>query len=871
MRQMTKAWLGIFAILCVLLSACSETGESPGTGDADGQPDGDADGQVDGDLDEESPDADGDSEEADDTFFESRWWPIDDPTGVLDLLDDSPFFAARSWLVKDMSAWFESGQADPPGSVPDDASRLGYYAVGNGVAFGFVGSYHPRNTLHEMIGPDFQKSGKGFFSDVSALIEIEGSPLAWTNEWIWRVRRTQIPLTRMQVEGSSLELDTITFAPRRDSMGDERRTLVQVLNLRNTGSDVIDGASLRLQNAAPVELSGEGYWEQMRGTHRCRLAPLEEGWSVEEAESVEPYLRSPVVSLEAGEERQFVAVYEFGYEDETLGDGRSAVRAAGWEQLLDDTAAWWRAWHAAGLQVLTEDTKVNDLIDGLKGAVKVQMAENGALCPMSHYTGVWIRDSFGPTRMFLKFGYHADAWAVSDYYRAASAMAGGIGNARDADIVPADPLPQVDWLGNIPFSGRLRGEGPSYIPLMHSWLWRYTGMDDRLTARWSYLMHTLKGQGITDDGLLYFSGDETFRPQLAANWGYSAEYAFEELTYSANSGFLFVAACEQLGAFAEASDASEADVLWLSEHAATVRAATDRAYWLEDDGRYSPVIYMENGAAETRPAEDVNTKPLWLGYLDRSDPQARENIESVIAAIGQDNGLIQNQLGEESTLLGYDIGQGIMTGMGPAYFLYNVAELNLEQAETVFDTVGTYVSPSGNLPEVALFAEPGRALAPVYDRAGSLGELWARHRQWEGAIAAEAFEHYLIGYEADVAAGWLRVAPRLPHGSKRIEARNLRFGEHGLTMTYEWEWPVFGLRIEGPDDPQSAGLNELRVRLVLPIRDILSVETHTGALTEDDYNLTALGEGGSEIELVLTPAAEMFVAVGGERSDRERK
>ncbi len=76
-----------------------------------------------------------------DELFERAWWDIDDEAGLLELLQVSPFFQARDWLVLDAAAWFDEIVHETPGEEPEDASYLGYHGVGNGAAFGFVGTW----------------------------------------------------------------------------------------------------------------------------------------------------------------------------------------------------------------------------------------------------------------------------------------------------------------------------------------------------------------------------------------------------------------------------------------------------------------------------------------------------------------------------------------------------------------------------------------------------------------------------------------------------------------------------------------------------------------------------------------------------------
>ena len=793
-----------------------------------------------------------------DDLFATAWWPVGDESMILELLHESPFFQSRPHLITEMSSWFHEVTHEVPGEEPESAERLGYFGLGNGVAFAFAGTWYPLNTLHELLGPEYDNEQTGgYFSDFRARVRRNGVVLPWTREWIWKPRKAPIAMTRMQVEGPDVELLTLAFAPMSESAGASRSTLVEVLLLRNTGTTPVSGITGEVASYAAADAIGEDFVEQARAGDRMRARPLGDGWSVLTT-GAHPYpiLLSGPVDLEPGAEQALVVVYEFVTDGDPIGAGFDAVTAQGWEALLDETWTWWTAWHDQGLEVRTPDRRVDDLLEGLKETIRLQVGANGSVNQMSHYTGAWQRDVFPPVRTLAKLGYLDDAGFLADYMHDAAAVLGGISNRLAADVEIPDPVPTVDWLSMIPFtSDRLRGEGPSFLPLMHTITWRYGGGGDRIAARWDYLVHALRGQTITDEGMLYFSGDETFRPTFAANIGLGLDYAFEHETWSAYSAFAFVTACEELAraALHEGLDHPE-DIAWLQDRAAWVRAQTEAAYWLPDADRYSPFIAMDSGIPDTHCSPDVNGFPLLIGYLDRDAPRARQNIESCMGEILRDNGMLQNISGQTEILMDVDIGQGIYATPGPPTFLYNVAELNLGIAPTTFDTLGTLLSPSGNLPEVAWHPEPGRAISPLYDASSDVGELWSRYRLWEGALTLEAVLHYLVGYEADVIGGWLALAPHLPDGEGWVEAERMRFGDLRLSM--RWAREEDGshlLTITPAGDPAAAGLDALRIRLTVHADDVAAVEVDGAPLTPDDYDLSPAFDGATEVRLVLTP------------------
>ena len=731
------------------------------------------------------------------------------------------------------------------------------------MSFGFVGTAFPFHMLHELIGPEYQKENDGYFSNMGALMVVDGKPLKWSEEWVWKHRKAHIAMTRTRHHKSRLEIDSVTFAPYLSSPGEERRVLVQVLNLRNTGNKTIDNAGIVFQTYADYSDAGPSFFEQERQGKTLRVSVLEDGWSMADETMIEdsPALFGPEMMLEAGEERQILFLFEFTRDEELPGKGKEALLEMGWEKALTETIANWKTWTEAGLTVKTPDRKVDDLMENLKGTVRALQAHNGAGVEISLHTNTWHRDVYPPVRTFVKFGYPDEAWAMADYLYKAASVVGGIGNALSADHIFPDPLPEIDWMANIPFTNdRLKGEGPSFLPLMHLAAWRYTGQAERLIDRWDYLMHALRGQTVTDEGYMYFSGDETFRPQLGANLCLSALYSFVYDTYSAYSAYLFVEACEQLAEFIDKEELDkEDDRLWLLERAAFVRAKTEEHYWLSEEERYSPFIYRDSLDPETMPAEDVNTQPIWLGYLNRNDERAVKNMQSTMDEILLENGILQNQCPEAGSLLDYDITQGLMTGMSPSYFLYNLAELNHPAAAKAFDAMELYASSSGNYYEAGIHEPAGRALCVFYDRTGVIGEEWARYRLWEGAIALEALMHYLIGYKADAIEGSVNLSPRLTHDSSWIAAERIPFKDQLMSLDYREAEGGYRLTVDMEADPSSFDLHTFKIRLNVPGPAIAAVRLNDEILSVEAYELRPAYEGLNEVILEIEAKAGGFV------------
>jgi len=309
-------------------------------------------------------------------------------------------------------------------------------------------------------------------------------------------------------------------------------------------------------------------------------------------------------------------------------------------------------------------------------------------------------------------------------------------------------------------------------------------------------------QSLNEEGLLPFSGDETFRPQMAISFGLGVEYPFENDAWSFASGVLLAAAAEALARLEEAAapvlgtDPTEG-ARRAREHADWVRTATRDQFWNPAGGYFEPFLLRPDKEPAGAPYGDVDAVPFWVGEsLPGTDPEACADVlaERLLSRHSvffspADPGL--------QSLLGFVIGEGIYTGMTPGYTLWTLASTFHPQAEQTFNSMDNHADPGGNYPEVVIHDETS-ALMPVYDPIGILGELWARYRSWEGGINAEAALFFLSGYQGDPIHGQLRLAPRLPN----------RWPFYHLTGL-----PLGGSRVDL--HVERTGLAAIRVRVVL--------------------------------------------------------
>jgi len=447
----------------------------------------------------------------------------------------------------------------------------------------------------------------------------------------------------------------------------------------------------------------------------------------------------------------------------------------GVEQRLRETVEAWARWVGEGVGLQSPDPRVDDLLEGLAVTDKIQTTIHGGPIEASHYSLVWNRDTYGPMRYFTYTGREPEARGILDYHFAAVCYRRGLANAYPADHDPAaapPPLTAEEWAAMGTFSGRTAAEGPSFLVLNYErYLEQQGGLEGfapmDLSARLDMLRACVFQQALDEEGLLPFSGDETFRPQMAISFGLGVEYPFEHQAWSLASGVLLSAAADALARIEEAAApvlgtdpsgrAREARAL-----AERVRSDTFAHFWNPAGSYFEPFLLRPDKEPAGAPYGDVNAVPFWVdeGFAG-TDPEACADV--LADRLLSDQGVFFSPAHPDlQRLLGGLIGQGIYTGMTPGFTLWTLASAFHPAVEEAFNAMGNHADPGGNYPEVVRH-DDASPFMPVYDPTGILGELWARYRSWEGGINAEAVLHALSGFRSDATRGWIRLAPRLPN------------------------------------------------------------------------------------------------------------
>jgi hypothetical protein len=258
-------------------------------------------------------------------------------------------------------------------------------------------------------------------------------------------------------------------------------------------------------------------------------------------------------------------------------------------------------------------------------------------------------------------------------------------------------------------------------------------------------------------------------------------YEPENLGYSSNSSFLYVAAAERMAKVATMLGKT-ADAADFQQRANAVRMATEAHYWLPAQGFYDVCVLFGSLANAGKPFEDISLMPLRIGYAPPTDARMRTNLFTVMNMLETPDGFIQSK----SLINGLEC----YDGMVPGYFLQDLALVDHPEAVRAFNALGKHPLCTGEVCEGHV-AQTHDALMLEYATDGvSSGDIVARYRPWEGGLCVDGCLCYLFGESWDAANGRVAVTPHVPNGWGAFAARDLKFNG----QTYDVEVRDFGNR-----------------------------------------------------------------------------
>ncbi len=759
--------------------------------------------------------------------------------------------------------------AAPPTNMGDSYS-INVYSVGNGWVWTAMGSYPFHNT-NVVAGPEYQypiqwNPGSTFLGDDLRIV-IDGKEAALPNQWMWKIRGTDVVVTAATDARGELVFYTLTFAPP------ELKALCRIYAVANNGAAPC--ASFKVRHMiARTKVAGATLTETV--THpemkagaantRAMLAGVyDEGGAVAEV----PPEGNGALIVDFGAVAPGAVVRRLVYRAMALTSVGGAPIASDMDAtlaaiarrnyaLLDDTIAYWRAYNAATTSLEAPGAwgrRIADFIDDEKMLVQTQQfARTGAVGPMWFFSDQWIRDACGPIKSFLATGKAENARRAIDYF-----YIGAVANrivlnwvGMDIDIEKAWP-PVADWNDVSVHAGggdHVSAEVPSWLILQHYWYWKQTGDAASIAAHWDYLRRLFFGQFdnakdkiFRPDFKIPFHGDETFIYSGGeALW--ENRYDLRQTSYpggniySADSSFELVAAGEALVAMGRAAGKDVADIAAVTPR---IREATEKYYWQDDLGFYAQgMSVLHDGQLNRYPMANIMANVTWCGYGTREDKKTVSNAVRMLEYLAEDTGVF-------NPIVGYDVSVGMLQGQ----CLHTLAAIDHPWAEKAFHAL---LMIAGETTEYSEWMAPGRDFRTMY-RANRL-------RPWEGGINLDAALYYLSGLEPDAPARKMTLTPRLPTGVyspiawDSMRLRNLPLGTGSFTLDVKDDgkgWRTYAL---------ASALKErvdVTVRCLVPFGAIRTVEV-AGAPVQIQQPKDVFEQSLSVVEVLLAPGATVTVA-----------
>ncbi|MEZ4269571.1 MAG: hypothetical protein R3F39_24700 [Myxococcota bacterium] len=670
---------------------------------------------------------------------------------------DPPVPAGFADLTARLSTWVTHVEGPVP--LRPETGLRGGYGTGNGRVFALFGLTDPLNTMHGMTGPTYER-GKRFFSDYA--IRLAGAGVSEDSDAEWATQSLAGPALLTRARYGALWLDVLAFAPALGAASDH--CLLRVIEVRNTSGEASGPLSVRVEAAGATTSPSAETMLESTGERA-----LTTGFSGGQGTVTGRTLTAEIPSITAGGVERLTLLH-------CAAEGGDAVPIpqVDPESLAQGVAAEFAAWSGGLAQFDVPDPRVRDFLDGMKLSLRVQTSREGANCPMSQYTRIWARDTIGAVLAWLRYGAHDEVRRMMTYLYLAASAGGDLRNSYDADMSFDPPPAALDWDALGPLSAKVAAETPSYMVwTAGEWL-RFTGDATPIADRWPFYRRCLLRQVPSADGLLPFTGDETFRTAMNVAFGYPLEYPHHDVSWSANSSLLWLGAHQHFQAMARATG-HDADLDAAAALETQIRKGFLDHYVLDDDC-IAALVVRETGETYPAPFEDVSLKLTWAGAFDPDSAFARDAMNCLIAKVGTTPGRFQSPMHDNH--LDFPLvpdATGVYTGMMPGYALAALTDVGHPDAESSFTALSEVLGSSGNLQEYQL-APDDSGLSLLYDPSGALGDYTAKFRPWEGGIVAAAAMDYLVGFDPDAGARTLTLRPHLPSHWPELAVTGLRAG-----------------------------------------------------------------------------------------------
>ncbi|MEW6202004.1 MAG: hypothetical protein AB1546_08515 [bacterium] len=621
--------------------------------------------------------------------------------------------------------------------------RLGAFGIGGINAFTLMGLSYPFNTFHNMTTYHHP-----FFGDSGIRLAIAGNEIDFPRDAVWYVRDASIAVTRE--EDDRLAMFTVNFSPPQSG------AFVRIVIVR--AQQDLEGLRL-IADVFGDKGTTDAEIIQTRDTGRrkrtLRIGSLDGAGRIAEGRLV-----VDIPQLKKGDEKVFYFYYiiQTGEKPEKPVIAELQAKKSG---LLNDTVAYWKNYLKDSTRLITPDERLNDMIENMKIAHKIQRNESGAQVPVVKYADrSHDRENIHIARFYLLTGMPSDAREMMMYGYYAAQVEGAILNSQAADL-DISALPEtVDW-ENIPLDDadpiRRVAERPSWTILQFYRYYKHTGDLETIRKVYPYLKRNLLGQEkeVTPEGLLPFHGDDMCQITYPT---YVSGVPLQEL-YSFDSSIAFVTASRGMEEISEKLG-MEADRARFAELRARVEPAIDRYYWM-DDGFYAAALRKKNLEPVVEIFSLTNLNPIVIGY-EGDEKKLKLNLIKTIGQLGQKDGSIK--MARRASLY-----HAQLQGM----YLLNLKHFHHTLADKVFDLLIHKVSdPAGMFSEAQ--ANDHTHISMSTDQTGKGKEDARRFGPWEGTVNAASLIYYLTGMSVDADSMTVRLVPEIPAGWDRWEMKDGR-------------------------------------------------------------------------------------------------
>ena len=629
-------------------------------------------------------------------------------------------------------------------------SRLGAFGIGNGKVFTLMGLNLPLNTFHNMTGPTYSHP---FFGDEWIELKIGKEKVNLPKQWIWQVRGAGVVITK-EID-DNVELYTVNFVPP------DLEAIVRVIIIRNISDNIINDLSLSCKLFGDKEERG-GELLQRRGERLLFLGCLDKDSYIKEGDLI-----IPLGNIKKEEEKLTIHYLCLNKKEK---EKIKIIKILNRERLklLEKTKNYWEDWLSHSLKVISPDEKVNDLIEGMKIALKIQQMSSGAQTPVVKYADrSHDRENVNISRFLLTVGKYNDVKEIIQFCYKVAIKTGKVLNSQDI-LTNIDNLPpEPDWskvpLDNIN-NDYHTAERPSWTILQFYWYYKYTNDLELIKKCYPYLKRNLTGQEVSEDFLLPFHGDEMYQATFPF---YVSKVSLSKM-YSADSSFTFVAAAEGMQEIAQACGELK-DSIKFKELANKVRTSAEKYYWQEDLGFYAPAMLKDSKELIKRPFSDINLKPIWTGYI-KDLSRARRNLLELMKILSMPDGTLK--MAEFAD---------VYHGQIPGLFLYNLAYLDHPYAETAFNSFNFIADPAGQFSEA--HGNNHLSVCMNTDPSGFKKEDARRFGPWEGSVNAYSIVYYLTGIRIDAQKNELYLLPHLPNNWDKLQVKNCYIRENPVEFT----------------------------------------------------------------------------------------